>query len=51
MKAQIPPSTATLTDSASNSVMAFPIDFVVAGARGIVLRKILLMGGVSLVSH
>src|SRR6516162_10875768 len=28
MKAQIPPSTATLTDSASNSVMASPIDSV-----------------------
>src|SRR5580693_9238993 len=26
MKAQMPPSTATLTDSASNSVMASPID-------------------------
>ena len=26
MKAQIPPSTATLTDNASNSVMAFPIN-------------------------
>ena len=33
MKAQIPPSTATLTDSASNSVMAFPHRFRVAGAR------------------
>ena len=28
MKAQIPPSTATLTDNASNSVMAFPIDLM-----------------------
>ena len=28
MKAQMPPSTATLTDSASNSIMASPIDLV-----------------------
>ena len=28
IKAQMPPSTATLTDSASNSVMVSPIDLV-----------------------
>jgi hypothetical protein len=33
MKAQMPPSTATLTDSASNSVMASPIDFVLRTAH------------------
>ena len=32
MKAQMPPSTATLTDNASNSVMASPIDLVLRDA-------------------
>jgi hypothetical protein len=33
MKAQMPPSTATLTDNGSNSVMAVPIDLMLRGPR------------------
>src|SRR3974390_3069518 len=41
MKAQMPPSTATLTDSASNSVMAFPHRFVLRESA-LELRSVLL---------
>jgi hypothetical protein len=33
MKAQMPPSTATLTDNASNSVTVSPMDLMLRGPR------------------